>query len=171
MTSSDTGIDGTLRGERLCLRAPRHGDAEALVAILAEQEVARWWGTNDIASVHADLDASFVIVIDGSPAGWVLYEEETTPGYRHVGFDIMLTTSAQGKGYGREALRLAIRHFIGRAHHRFTIDPAAHNERAIRCYAAVGFRPVGVMRDYERVDDGPWHDGLLMDLLKDDLTA
>jgi hypothetical protein len=30
----------------------------------------------------------------------------------------------------------------------------------------VGFRPVGVLRDYERDTDGRgWHDGLLMDLL------
>ena len=169
MTSSDTDI--TLTGERLALRTPRDGDADVLTAILAEPEVARWWGTNDIASVCEDLAAAFVIVIDDAPAGWVLCDEETTPGYLHVAFDIMLAASAQGQGYGREALRLAIRHFIGRGHHRFTIDPAVQNERAIRCYAAVGFKPVGVMRNYERLDDGPWHDALLMDLLADELTT
>lgn len=35
--------------------------------------------------------------------------------------------------------------------------------------ATVGFRPVGVMRRYERGADGDWHDGLLMDLLADEL--
>ncbi|MCW2976470.1 MAG: family N-acetyltransferase [Actinomycetia bacterium] len=169
MTSLDT--DTILRGERLTLRTPRDGDAEALTAILAEPEVMRWWGTNDLASVRDDLAAGFVIVIDDAPAGWVLYTEETAPGYMYVGFDITLTTSAQGQGYGREALRLAIRHFVSRGHHRFTIDPAVHNERAIRCYTAVGFKPVGVMRDYERIDDGPWHDALLMDLLAHELVG
>jgi aminoglycoside 6'-N-acetyltransferase len=169
MTSTDTEI--TLTGERLTLRTPRDGDAQVLTAMLAEPEVARWWGTNDIASVREELAAAFVIVVDDAPAGWLLYAEETTPGYLHVAFDIMLTAPAQGQGYGREALRLAIRHFIERGHHRFTIDPAVHNERAIRCYAAVGFRPVGVMRNYERVDDGPWHDALLMDLLADELAT
>jgi aminoglycoside 6'-N-acetyltransferase len=169
MTSLDT--DTILRGERLTLRTPRDGDAEALTAILAEPEVMRWWGTNDLASVRDELEAGFVVVIDDAPAGWVLFTEETAPGYMHVGFDIMLTTSAQGQGYGREALRLAIRHFIGRGHHRFTIDPAVRNERAIRCYASVGFKPVGVLRDYERVDDGPWHDALLMDLLAHELVG
>ena len=168
MTSPDTEI--TLHGERLVLRSPRDGDAEALAAILAEPAVARRWGTNDLASVREELAACFVIEIDGAPSGWVLYDEETTPGYRHVAFDIMLTTEAQGRRYGREALRLAVRHFIDRGHHRFTIDPAVDNEAAIRCYAAVGFKPVGVMRDYERVDDGPWHDGLLMDLLANELS-
>jgi aminoglycoside 6'-N-acetyltransferase len=51
------------------------------------------------------------------------------------------------------------------------IDPAADNHAAIRCYAAVGFRPVGIMRCYERNADGAgWHDGLLMDLLADELA-
>jgi aminoglycoside 6'-N-acetyltransferase len=61
--------------------------------------------------------------------------------------------------------------FEARGHHRLTIDPAAHNERAIRCYEAVGFTPVGVLRQYERDDDGSWHDGLLMQLLADDWRA
>jgi hypothetical protein len=70
-----------------------------------------------------------------------------------------------------EAVRLLARFlFEQRGHHRITIDPAAANEPAIRCYAKVGFRPVGVMRQYERGPDGTFHDGLLMDLLRDELT-
>jgi aminoglycoside 6'-N-acetyltransferase len=56
-----------------------------------------------------------------------------------------------------------------RGHHRLVIDPAADNTAAIRCYSAVGFRPVGIVRQYERGPDGKWHDGLLMDLLADEL--
>ncbi len=41
---------------------------------------------------------------------------------------------------------------------------------AIRSYTKVGFREVGIMRRYERGPDGTWHDGLLMDLLPEDLT-
>ena len=54
-------------------------------------------------------------------------------------------------------------------HHRLTIDPAAANTRAIRAYEKAGFRAVGVMRRYERAPDGTWRDGLLMDLLADEL--
>ena len=51
-------------------------------------------------------------------------------------------------------------------HHRLVIDPAADNEPAVRCHTGVGFRPVGIMRRYERDADGVgWHDGLLTDLL------
>ena len=59
--------------------------------------------------------------------------------------------------------------FEDRGHHRITIDPAAANERAIRSYEGVGFKRVGVMRRYERGTDGDWHDGLLLDLLPEDL--
>jgi aminoglycoside 6'-N-acetyltransferase len=60
--------------------------------------------------------------------------------------------------------------FEQRGHHRLTIDPAAANDRAIRSYSTVGFRPVGVMRQYERGPDGRFHDGLLMDMLRGELT-
>ena len=73
---------------------------------------------------------------------------------------------------GTEAVELLARYlFFECGHHRITIDPAAHNERAIRSYAKVGFRPVGVMRQYERGPGGQFHDGLLMDLLRGELTA
>ena len=55
--------------------------------------------------------------------------------------------------------------------HRLSIDPAAANARAIAAYAKVGFRPVGVMRRYQRLADGTWVDALLMDLLADAPSA
>jgi len=58
-----------------------------------------------------------------------------------------------------------------RGHHRLTIDPSADNARAIASYSKVGFKSIGVMRQYERQADGTWHDGLLMDLLHDELPA
>lgn len=55
-------------------------------------------------------------------------------------------------------------------HHRLTIDPAAANT-AIRSYRKVGFQPVGIMRAYGRDHrTGGWADGLLVDLLADELT-
>ena len=77
-------------------------------------------------------EARFAIVVDGAVAGWLACEENTDPMYRYVGLDIFLTTRLHGQGLGREALRLAIAHYLERGHHRFTIDPAADNERAIR---------------------------------------
>jgi aminoglycoside 6'-N-acetyltransferase len=68
-------------------------------------------------------------------------------------------------------LRTLARHLIvEHGHHRLAIDPAADNAAAIRCYSKVGFRPVGIMRQAERGNDGSWHDCLLMDLLADEIV-
>lgn len=162
-----------LQGKRLMLRPARDDDAHALAEILAEPEVARWWGRHDLEDVRAELRArpSFAILVEDVVAGWLQVDEETDRDYPSVAFDIALTSALHGRGYGREALRLAIRHFLERGHHRFTIDPALENERAVRCYAAVGFKPVGVLRAYGRAPDGGWRDGLLMDLLAEEIEA
>ena len=156
------------------LRAVREADAERLAEILAEPEVSRWWGQYDAERVREEMvhdeDAIvYAIEANGEVIGVIQYHEETEPDYRHAGVDIFLATDRQGYGYGGEAIRVLARHlFDERGHHRLTIDPAAANERAIRAYERVGFRPVGVMRQYERGADGTWHDGLLMDLLASD---
>jgi aminoglycoside 6'-N-acetyltransferase len=76
-----------------------------------------------------------------------------------------------GRGLGTDAVRTLARHLIDDCgHHRLVTDPAADNQAAIRCYTKVGFCPVGIMRRYERGPDGTWHDGMLMDLLADELT-
>ena len=134
-------------GPRLELRAFRDEDVEPLAAILAEPEVAAWWPRYDVERTRREFTEDpnqWIVEVGGEVAGCVLYEEETEPDYRHVAFDIAIATRLHGGGYGTEALRTAIGHFAGKGHHRFTIDPAAHNERAIRAYAAVGFKPVGV---------------------------
>jgi L-amino acid N-acyltransferase YncA len=49
--------------------------------------------------------------------------------------------------------------------------PADISELArIRLTPEVGFRPVGIMRQAERGNDGTWHDSLLMELLADELV-
>lgn len=89
--------------------------------------------------------------------------------YRHAAIDLFLAESAQGRGLGRQVVQLVTRHLVNElGHHRIVIDPALDNERAIACYRACGFLPVGVMHRYERDLDGDgWHDGLLMELVVD----
>jgi aminoglycoside 6'-N-acetyltransferase len=163
-----------LRGERVLLRPGRPDDADDLVRIRSEPEVARRWGNDgieeEIGEQFVGADEGFVIEADGEVVGAIQYGEEDDPMYRHANIDIFLTTSRHGRGLGAEAIEVLARYlFEERGHHRLTIDPAADNAAAIRAYEKVGFRPVGVMRDYERGPDGVWHDGLLMDLLRDEL--
>jgi aminoglycoside 6'-N-acetyltransferase len=164
---------GILRGERVLLRPGRPEDADRLFQIRNEPGVLRWWGSVDIEKEikeeFIDADDAFVIEADGEVVGAIQYHEENEPMYRHAGMDIFLTTSRHGEGLGAEALRLLARYlFEERGHHRLTIDPAADNAAAIRAYERVGFRRVGIMRRYERGPDGVWHDGLLMDMLKEE---
>jgi aminoglycoside 6'-N-acetyltransferase len=156
------------------LRTPTSDDAERLTEIRGEPEVAKRWGELGDREIEADYmgnERVFVIEVDGKVAGAIQYDEEDDPMYRHAGLDIFLTTARHREGLGSEAVRVLARHLIeARGHHRLTIDPAADNTAAIRAYEKVGFRPVGVMRSYERGPDGTWHDGLLMELLADELS-
>ena len=163
-----------LHGETVTLRPVTEADLEPLAEIIREPGVARWWGEWDEPErlrENLRMDgAAWVIEADGELAGWLGATEETEPEYRHVGLDVSLSSRFQGRGLGPDALRTAIRWYAGeRGHHRFTIDPNARNERAIKAYEAVGFRPIGITRRSELVG-GEWTDGLLMDLLIEELT-
>jgi len=147
----------TLVGRRVRLRPGRPDDAPRLRAILAEPSVSRWWGEPDpVAAIEEDLRGGgssvlLVVEIDGQVAGGIQYHEENDPMYRHAGIDIYLGSRFQGQGAGREAVALLARYlFERRGHDRITIGPAAANDQAIGTYSKVGFRPVGVMRQYER---------------------
>ena len=166
-----------LDGHRVRLRPVRPDDTDVLRSILVDPSVARWWGPPrpdvDAADDWLDIDADttqWTIELDGTVIGGIQLAEEADPDYRHGGVDLFLAPGAQGQGLGPDAVRTVARWaFEARGHHRLTIDPSAANERAIRAYGSVGFRPVGRMRAYERGPDGAFHDGLLMDLLRDEL--
>jgi len=158
-----------LRGERVGLRPSHENDVAALVTLLNTPEVAEWWGTNEPEDVRAELHLGWTVLVEGRVAGWLLVHEELEPDYQHVALDIAIAAELHGQGYGPEALRLIIGLLVARGHHRFTIDPTVANTRAVRAYAAVGFKPVGVLRAAERGPDGAWRDALLMDLLAPEL--
>jgi aminoglycoside 6'-N-acetyltransferase len=152
------------------LRPLEPADAERLIELRADPSVGRWWHPADDGFPLTDEDDStrFTILLDGEVIGLIQYSEEDDPMYRSAGVDLFVGRDHQGRGLGLDALRAIIRHLIDdRGHHRLTIDPAAENERAIRCYEKAGFQKVGVMRDYERTHDGTYRDGLLMDLVSD----
>jgi aminoglycoside 6'-N-acetyltransferase len=161
-----------LRGERVLLRPGCPEDADRLLRIRNEPGVLRWWGNAHIEEIGEEFIGSeegFVIEEGGEVLGAIQYHEETEPMYRHAGIDIFLTTSRHGEGLGTEAIRLLARYlFEERGHHRLTIDPAAENAGAIRAYERVGFRAVGIMREYERGPDGVLRDGLLMEMLEEE---
>jgi aminoglycoside 6'-N-acetyltransferase len=163
-----------LRSERLTLRPLTDEDVETVLGIVTGPGVREWWGPLQDPDYEREGlrndGAAFAIEVDGETVGWVGFNEETEPDYKFASLDISLAPSHQRHGLGPEALRTAIGWLVEeRGHHRFTIDPAVANERAIRAYEKVGFRPVGVMRQADKRADGTWEDCLLMDLLAGEL--
>ena len=175
--NADGEVVPTLVGDRVTLRPLTRADRPAIVALLEDPSIAAIWDTRGAEHSADELlagDAGFTvwgIEVDGQFAGSIQASEEADPDYRHAGIDIFVSTAFQDRGLGTDALRTLVRYLIDvRGHFRLTIDPAVSNTRAIRSYEKVGFKPVGVMRRYERGKDGTFHDGLLMDLLADEAT-
>jgi aminoglycoside 6'-N-acetyltransferase len=170
-------VELVLDGALVRLRPAGPDDIADLARIRDTPQVRHRWPAGDdiVSEIAEDLadqeTVIFAVLYQDRVVGAIQYYEEADPEYRHAGIDIYLDPQVHGHGLGTDAVRALARHLIhDLGHHRLVIDPAADNEVAIRAYAKVGFRPVGVMRRYERGADGSFHDGLLMDLLADELT-
>jgi aminoglycoside 6'-N-acetyltransferase len=165
-----------LIGNQVSLRPVTADDVPALTEFFAVPEVAEWWPGENGERLRAALEdgdgVGLVIELDGRMIGYTQYFEETDPDYRHATIDITLHPDFCNRGLGTDALRTLCRYlFDEQGHHRITIDPSAGNARAIASYRKVGFRDVGIMRRYERANDGQWRDSLLMDLLAEELVS
>ena len=172
----DGEIVPTLRGEKVVLRPISPDDRDALIEVLADPSVVAVWDTRGPENSAADILAGdahwtpWAIEVDGEFAGSIQAAENDDEDYRSAGIDIFMHSRFQGRGLGTDAVRTLARYLLEvRGHFRLTIDPAADNARAIRTYEKVGFKPVGVMRRYERGVDATYHDGLLMDMLAGEL--
>ena len=174
--SRSPGVGGRLEGASVVLRPLTGGDAGWILPMLSEPEVEKWWGGYDLERVTGELLADeeeewLAVELDGEPIGIVGWWEEPDAQYRYAGIDVSLRSGWHGRRLGSDAVRTLARWLVDeRGHVRVTIDPAADNDRAIRCYERVGFRRVGVMRRYEHLASGESRDGLLMDLLPEELT-
>lgn len=159
------------------LRPVTEDDLATLLEIINSDEVSARWGSQayDLEMLREEFCAdneveSLIIEVDGEVAGSIQYSQELEPDYKHASIDVFIASQWHGRGIGTWAVGSVVRHLIEElGHHRITIDPAADNAAAIACYTKVGFKPVGILRQYERGRDGLFHDGLLMDLLAEDL--
>ena len=160
----------TLVGDGLTLRPLRPDDREPLRTLHQQPGVMRWWAPMDPDFPFDDEPhmTRLAIEVDEQPAGIVQFTEELEPAYRSAAIDLFLGDAYANRGLGRAALRLVVDHLVAdRGHHRITIDPAVANVAAVRCYAAAGFEPVGVMRaSWRDHETGEWTDSLLMEQIR-----
>ena len=161
-----------MRGPRVELVPVGPEHRERLDELRRLPEVVRWWKEPWGDWLAADPDTfRFAVLLDGEIVGYAQWWQDTSPLYRHAGVDLFLDPAVHGRGLGTETLRVVCIHLIDeQGFHRVVIDPEVENEAAVASFAKVGFKPVGVLRRYIR--DGPdvWKDGLLMDLLADELV-
>lgn len=80
----------------------------------------------------------------------------------------LFSEDALGKGYGTEAMRLAVDYgFKTLKLHRISLDVFDFNPRAIRVYEKIGFRQEGVQRD-TLFYDGEFHSSVMMAILENE---
>jgi len=169
-------IAPTLRGQRVTLRPMTHADAPHLVlwanepdfawfqwgrrpGRFADDEAARRW--MDVIAEHRGI--VFVIEHEGRPVGQVNYRDLQPKGLSaEVGIGIG-EPALWGKGLGREALGLLVKHLVDDLGvHRVSLSVLAYNDRAIASYKAAGFEVEGVERDGVMTDKGYFADDVKM---------
>ena len=169
-------IAPTLRGKRVTLRPMTHADAPHAVRWANDAEFAWFqWGRKpgrfpDDAAARAWMDViaehrgvMFVIEYEGRPIGQVNYRDLQPKGKSaEVGIGIG-EPALWGKGLGREALGLLVRHLVDDLGvHRVSLSVLSYNDRAIASYKAAGFEVEGVERDGVMTDKGHFADDVKM---------
>ena len=157
-------IAPTLRGQRVTLRPMTHADAPHLVRWASDPDFAWFqWGRrpgrfadDEAASKWMDVIVEhrgvvFVIEHDGRPVGQVNYRDLQPKGKSaEVGIGIG-EPALWGKGLGREALGLLVRHLVDDLGvHRISLSVLAYNDRAIASYKAAGFEVEGTRCSEQR---------------------
>jgi aminoglycoside 6'-N-acetyltransferase len=155
---------------RLVPCAPEH--YARLREIHLEPEVRRWWqDPADDFPANMTRSINYTVMLDERVIGFAQWYSEAEPIIRFAGLDLFLDPAVHGRGLGLETVRVLCAHLIDdHGFHRIVVDPEVENEIAIACFRKAGFRPVGVLRQYMRDRFGAWKDGLLMDLLAEELV-
>jgi len=85
----------TLEGDGFTLRPLRRSDAEAVLALLRQPGVARWWGAYDAEKLERDFfdpawAYTYLVMVETDLAGILQFHEVPDPDYKSAGIDITL---------------------------------------------------------------------------------
>jgi aminoglycoside 6'-N-acetyltransferase len=152
--------------ERLVLRRPRDGDAEALLASWADPEMTRYTGSRPdpegfLRTLVADMQRK--LPGETEPGGpWYQFVVERredgaligdlgagfgVPGERQIELGYRMLPAHHRQGYAREAVAALIGYLIAEhAIHRFVGVAASLNTASCRLLRSLGFRPEGHFR-------------------------
>ena len=169
-----------LRGEQVVLRPLGAGDFAAWYDLTSANVEISLLGlgnwvpfTRDLARKHwqdillADPEqrVRFAVEVNGGFIGHVALKDIDRRS-QHAWLSIVLAGGQVGRGYGRDALRTLL-HWAFEIQNlrRISLETWATNERALRCYRAVGFVEEGCMREMMWLD-GQYVDAIQMGLLR-----
>ena len=159
-------------GPLVTLRAPNQHDLDPLLEILAEPEVSLWWVGYTPERVQQEFidapETTRIIEVGGVCAGALVVLRGADAEYPTTVMHLFIGTAFRGRRIGEETLALAIRHEFAHGIARVTLDPNVANEGAIRSYERLGFRRIGVLRDYQVRPGGHLEDALFLDLTRSD---
>lgn len=170
-----------LRGEKVVLRAVERDDLKKMHELSAhnvelEMLAGGAWEPESLAAWEKDFDkhledhhkGSFAIEVDGRLIGGIdlhPWSVNRRSGVAELGIFIA-DPEYVGKGYGRDALTTFLDWaFFVQNYRKICLDTLGSNERAIRCYTAVGFREEGRQREHEWYN-GHYDDQVIMGLLQ-----
>jgi RimJ/RimL family protein N-acetyltransferase len=87
---------------------------------------------------------------------------------RHACFGIALAKAEWGKGYGREATAMLVRHAFETLNlNRVWLQVYEYNQRGLRAYEKVGFKKEGVLRQ-DNFREGRYWDTIIMAILREE---
>ena len=172
-----------LQGKRVRLRAIERDDLKRLHELYRQVDLVLLgdghWRPSPLAAYEKYFDkhvedsdrAEFVIEADGKVIGDLnLHSRDNRSRVSSFGVGIY-DREYLGKGYGREAIALLLDWaFDDRNFDRIWLTTWATNERAIRCYQALGFVQEARLRRHIFLD-GEYVDELIMGLLRDEWRA
>ncbi|AFL52271.1 RimJ/RimL family protein N-acetyltransferase [Sinorhizobium fredii] len=165
-----------LQGARLTLRRPTREDVDVRLALRRHKEIIEaYGGTFDpdapFTREHAEAairyieEQEYAWVIDaGRFIGHVRFHSIDRQDRRAalaIGID---DPAYLGRGYGTEAIRLALTHAFSTGLHRISLRVLASNSRAMACYRKCGFVEEGREREAAFVNGG-WEDDIIMGVL------
>jgi RimJ/RimL family protein N-acetyltransferase len=171
-----TGELPELRSDRIILRRPIPEDVRTRLVLGRHKDIVEAYGGDfDPAApftlAHAEAAVRFIEtqayawVIDA--AGFIghIRFHNLIPDDKRAALAIGIDNPAYlSKGYGAEAIKLALAYAFERGLHRVSLRVLASNARAIACYRKCGFIEEGREREAALVG-GVWQDDIVMGLL------
>ena len=172
-----------LQGKRVTIRAVERDDLKRLHELSQQVDLVLLadghWRPSPLAASEKHFDknledrdiAEFVIEVDGKVIGDLgLHSRDHRSRVSSFGVAIY-DREYLGKGYGREAIALLLDWaFNDRNYERIWLTTWSSNQRAVRCYQALGFIQEARLRRHV-FTDGEYVDELIMGMLRDEWRA